>query len=155
MLGCVLNLGGGEILVILVLALLVLGPSRLPNAGRQVGRALAEFRRMSAGVQSDLKEALDAEGMRETVSQVRDVLDVQRTIRNEVASAISAVGSTSVSGSSATSSTPSTSQPVQGEASIPPPDGAFSDEAVIANNESSGVVVPPPSQSSANEHGIW
>lgn len=50
-----------EMLVIFVVALLVLGPSKLPEAGRQVGRALAEFRRWSTGVQSELREALDVE----------------------------------------------------------------------------------------------
>jgi Tat protein translocase TatB subunit len=39
------SLGAPEILVILVVALLVLGPNRLPEAARQAGRALAEVRR--------------------------------------------------------------------------------------------------------------
>lgn len=50
-----------ELLVIFVVALLVLGPTKLPEAGRQVGRALAEFRRWSAGVQNELREVLDVE----------------------------------------------------------------------------------------------
>jgi Tat protein translocase TatB subunit len=50
-----------EMLVIFVVALLVLGPSKLPEAGRQVGRALAEFRRWSSGVQSELRDALDVD----------------------------------------------------------------------------------------------
>ena len=38
------NLGGGEILVILLVALLVLGPSKLPDAARQLGKiTIAEF----------------------------------------------------------------------------------------------------------------
>jgi len=52
------NLGVPEIMVILVVALLVLGPTKLPEAGRQVGRALAEFRRWSGGVQDELRDAL-------------------------------------------------------------------------------------------------
>lgn len=47
-----------EILVILVVALVVVGPSKLPESGRQVGKALAEFRRWSSGVQSELRGAL-------------------------------------------------------------------------------------------------
>ena len=50
-----------ELLVIFVVALLVLGPTKLPEAGRQIGRALAEFRRWSTGVQNELREALEAE----------------------------------------------------------------------------------------------
>src|SRR5207249_12321780 len=34
-----------EMIFILLLALIVLGPRRLPEIGRQIGRALAEFRR--------------------------------------------------------------------------------------------------------------
>lgn len=47
-----------ELLVIFVVALLVLGPTKLPEAGRQVGRALAEFRRWSSGVQQELHDAM-------------------------------------------------------------------------------------------------
>jgi sec-independent protein translocase protein TatA len=38
------NLGPGEILVILAIALIVLGPKKLPEAGRAIGRGLREFR---------------------------------------------------------------------------------------------------------------
>jgi sec-independent protein translocase protein TatB len=54
----VLNLGTGEVLVILVVALVVLGPDKLPGAARQAGRALAELRRLSAGFQAELRDAI-------------------------------------------------------------------------------------------------
>ncbi len=53
------NIGGGEILVILLLALLVLGPQRLPDAARQAGKAMGELRRLSTGFQNELKQAMD------------------------------------------------------------------------------------------------
>ena len=52
------SLGGAEILVILVVALLVLGPERLPEAARQVGRVMSELRRMSSGFQAELRDAM-------------------------------------------------------------------------------------------------
>lgn len=55
------SLGPAEILVIMVFALIVLGPKRLPEAGRQVGRALAEVRKWSQSFQSEIKSALDPE----------------------------------------------------------------------------------------------
>ncbi|MGH9188645.1 MAG: Sec-independent protein translocase subunit TatA/TatB [Acidimicrobiales bacterium] len=55
------SLGPAEILVILVVALIVLGPKRLPEAGRQVGKALAEVRRWSQGVQTEIRSAIDVE----------------------------------------------------------------------------------------------
>ncbi len=55
------NLGGGEILVIMLVALLVLGPSKLPDAARQLGKAVAEFRKVSGGFQRELRAALEVE----------------------------------------------------------------------------------------------
>jgi Tat protein translocase TatB subunit len=53
------NVGGGELMVIFLVALIFLGPHRLPNAARQVGKFMAEMRRMSSGFQSELRNALD------------------------------------------------------------------------------------------------
>ena len=55
------NLGPMEILVVFVVALLVLGPQRLPEAGRQVGKALAELRRWTTGVQNELRDTLETD----------------------------------------------------------------------------------------------
>lgn len=51
------SLGLPEILFILVLALLVFGPRRLPEVGRTIGKALGEFRRATG----DLKRTFDQE----------------------------------------------------------------------------------------------
>lgn len=55
------SLGPAEILVILVVALIVLGPNRLPEAGRQVGKALAEVRRWSSDVKDEIRTAVEVE----------------------------------------------------------------------------------------------
>lgn len=39
------NLGAGEIVILLVIVLLVFGASRLPEAGRAVGKGMREFQR--------------------------------------------------------------------------------------------------------------
>lgn len=56
-----MSLGPLEILVVLVLALLVFGPQRLPEVGRQVGGALREIRRMQEQVRTELNSVLTAE----------------------------------------------------------------------------------------------
>lgn len=53
------NLGGGEVLVILVLGLLVLGPTRLPEVTRQVGRLVQQLRRSAETFQRELQAAVD------------------------------------------------------------------------------------------------
>ena len=52
------NLGGGEILVILLIGLIVLGPTKLPDAARQVGRFATEIRKIGAGFQREMREAM-------------------------------------------------------------------------------------------------
>jgi sec-independent protein translocase protein TatB len=64
------NIGGGEILVIMLLALLVLGPSKLPEAARQLGKAVSEFRKVSGGFQRELRAALEAESQPPPTAQV-------------------------------------------------------------------------------------
>jgi Tat protein translocase TatB subunit len=54
----VLNLGTGELLVIALVALLILGPTRLPDAARQAGKAMAEMRRMTSGFQAEMQQAM-------------------------------------------------------------------------------------------------
>jgi sec-independent protein translocase protein TatA len=44
------NIGIGEIAIVLVIALIVLGPKRLPDAGRALGRGMKEFRDSISGV---------------------------------------------------------------------------------------------------------
>ena len=39
-----MNIGPMELIIVLVIALIVLGPKRLPEAGRSVGRGLREFK---------------------------------------------------------------------------------------------------------------
>ena len=53
-----LNLSTGELLVIAVIALVVLGPERLPGAARQAGRAIAELRKISNGFQREMQDAM-------------------------------------------------------------------------------------------------
>jgi TatA/E family protein of Tat protein translocase len=49
-----------ELLVILVVALLVLGPKKLPDVARALGRGMAEFRRASSELRSTLNEPIQA-----------------------------------------------------------------------------------------------
>jgi sec-independent protein translocase protein TatA len=53
------NIGPLELMVILVVALLVVGPSKLPDVGRSLGRAIREFRRAQEEVQRTLRLSLD------------------------------------------------------------------------------------------------
>jgi sec-independent protein translocase protein TatA len=51
------NVGLPEILVVLVIALIIFGPKRLPELGRSVGKGIREFRSSISGDDDDEKES--------------------------------------------------------------------------------------------------
>ena len=48
------NIGPFELLLVLVLALLILGPGKLPEVGSALGRTIREFRKASTDVETSL-----------------------------------------------------------------------------------------------------
>ncbi len=51
------GIGLQELLVILAVALIVLGPKRIPEVARSLGRGLAEFRRATTGIAEEFQNA--------------------------------------------------------------------------------------------------
>ena len=49
-----MRLGFGEILVVLVIALLVFGPSKLPQLGDALGKGIRNFKKAADGLDSDV-----------------------------------------------------------------------------------------------------
>jgi sec-independent protein translocase protein TatA len=55
------GIGMPELLVIFVVALVVLGPKRLPEVARTLGKAMAEFRRQSSDIIDELQHQMRVE----------------------------------------------------------------------------------------------
>ena len=68
------SLGGGEVIAILIIGLIVLGPEKLPDAIRKFGNIYGEFRRMSQGFQNELRDAFDEplQSLRGTAQMMQD-----------------------------------------------------------------------------------
>ena len=83
-----LNIGPPELLLIIVIALVVVGPQRLPDLGRTIGRGLREFRKVQdevrdmvdTGMGEDFKQTT-AE-LRKTAADLRGATDVTSAFRN-------------------------------------------------------------------------
>ena len=56
-----LGIGPGELVLILILALILFGPKRLPEIGRALGKSVREFRQISEEFTSQLRQELDAD----------------------------------------------------------------------------------------------
>ena len=71
------NLSGSEIIVILLLALVVLGPEKLPDAIRRAGRTYSELKKMGNSFQAEMKSVLDEpmKEMRETADLLKKSVD--------------------------------------------------------------------------------
>ncbi len=60
------GIGPGEFLVIIIVALLVLGPEKLPGAAKTLGRFMGQMRRMSAEFQRTLHSEIEPESEKQT-----------------------------------------------------------------------------------------
>ena len=82
-----LNVGPLELLVVLAVALIVVGPERLPELARSVGRVLRQFREVqdevrnmvSSGVDDDIRDA--AAEFRKVTGSITRATDVKGAVR--------------------------------------------------------------------------
>lgn len=79
----IFNIGLGEMVVIFIIALIVFGPDRLPEVGRQAGRMLREFRKMTAEVTEQVQRELEL--VEEPMREVREITTEARAgIQREI-----------------------------------------------------------------------
>ncbi|NII12149.1 Sec-independent protein translocase protein TatB [Oleiagrimonas sp. C23AA] len=66
------DIGFGEMLVVGIIALLVLGPERLPGAARTAGQFIRKMRDAWNGVRSEVERELEAEELRRNLREARE-----------------------------------------------------------------------------------
>jgi TatA/E family protein of Tat protein translocase len=64
------SVGGPELLLLLVLALIIFGPRKLPEIGKSVGRMLMEFRKASTEFRRTIEDEVETEKRREEAGRV-------------------------------------------------------------------------------------
>lgn len=63
------NIGFPELILILMVALLVVGPSKLPELARSIGKAFGQFRRMADDVRDTIEQETTLEEKKDNLPQ--------------------------------------------------------------------------------------
>jgi TatA/E family protein of Tat protein translocase len=69
------GLGTPELVIILVIALVIFGPRKLPELGRSLGRSIGEFKRASNELRNTLEEEIRVEEKRDEATKIRTEQD--------------------------------------------------------------------------------
>lgn len=67
------NLGGGEIMVVLLVVLLLFGSSKIPEFAKGLGKGIRQFKDAADGIQRDIQNS---------VTEVKDELDVKKKMND-------------------------------------------------------------------------
>ena len=135
------NLGMADSFILMVLALVVFGPRRLPQIGRQIGKLMFEFRKASNDfkfqMEEELRAAEDAERRKKEEAERQRALALAAESQASVSAPAQTVESTADVGAvePATAST----YPEQ----YPADEGAASSEPAAASAEAIPVIQPP------------
>jgi sec-independent protein translocase protein TatA len=66
------SIGMPELIIILVIALIIFGPRKLPELGKSLGRSLNEFKKASTDLQNTLEQEIKIEEQKEQVKKDKD-----------------------------------------------------------------------------------
>jgi TatA/E family protein of Tat protein translocase len=79
-----MNLGMPEMIFLAFLGLLLFGPKKLPEIGRQLGKAMGEFKRASQEFQNQLQEEVRQLEMQDDVQKLKEAVQPIGTAAREV-----------------------------------------------------------------------
>ena len=116
------SIGGPEVILLFILALLIFGPRKLPELGRNIGKAMADFRRAT----NDFKMNLEREVQ---VDAVKDAIEAGRKRRHALPAAPSPTLAATVAAPSPQHSGPSqpSSETKAADTASPAGDGVVND----------------------------
>jgi len=121
------NIGSFEVLLICVIALLVLGPERLPSAVRTAGLWIGRFRRSFYKVKSEIERELNAD-------------EIRRQLHNE--SVLAELESAKESVETVAKDTQASVNNIVNSANFDPGASKFTDDQVAASDAESEAVQP-------------
>jgi TatA/E family protein of Tat protein translocase len=76
------SIGMPELIIILVVALIIFGPRKLPELGKSLGRSLNEFKKASTDLQNTLEQEIKIEEQKETAAKTKPVEAADSEVAN-------------------------------------------------------------------------
>jgi Tat protein translocase TatB subunit len=76
------GIGMQELIIIAVIALLIVGPKKLPDLAKTLGKGFSEFKKATEGITDDLKETMK-EDKKQDDDGLKDSLLLKKTVEEE------------------------------------------------------------------------
>lgn len=119
------DVGFSEIFVIALVALIVIGPERLPKVARTLGHLLGRMQRYVNDVKADITREMELDELRKLQSSVEEAArSIEQSVTKEISTAESQLNSIAATAADAAPAPPSTNiapTPPAAEAVLPPP----------------------------------
>lgn len=81
-----LGMGWFEILIVALVALIVLGPDRLPGYARNIGKFIRQFRKITSGVSKEISKAMDLDEVDEADEGIKkDLKAISKSLEEDAA----------------------------------------------------------------------
>jgi sec-independent protein translocase protein TatA len=74
------NIGGGEILLILIVVLIFFGPKKIPELAQGLGKGIREFRKATKGIQDAVEKEVSEVKEIGHIHEVNEIKDVGKTL---------------------------------------------------------------------------
>ena len=76
------GIGMQELIIIAVIALIIVGPKKLPDLAKTLGKGFSEFKKATEGITDDLKETLKVDKKQDD-DGLKDSLLLKKTVEEE------------------------------------------------------------------------
>lgn len=118
------SIGGSEVILLFILALLIFGPRRLPEIGRTLGKAMADFRRATNDFKSNLEREVQLDSLKEATRSIESAPRPDVLARGAI---LDLVSSAAPAAPAVTADPVAPSTPAVPDAPAPTADGAAPD----------------------------